>query len=107
MLIRSVRTRNFRCVRDETLECASLTVLVGPNGSGKSSFLRAIDLFYTLAAKVTEEDFYNKDIRQPITITVTFVDLTDEERHLYAPYLENGDLTIEKKVNFPGGKGNE
>ncbi len=107
MIIKSVRGRNFRCIRDEALECGSLTVLVGPNGSGKSSFLRAIDLFYTLAAKISEEDFYARNTSQPIIITITFIDLTDEEKRLYKPYLENGSLTIEKEISFPGGRGNE
>ncbi len=107
MIIKSVRVRNFRCIRDEALECGSLTVLVGPNGSGKSSFLRAIDLFYTLAAKISEEDFYARNTSQPIIITITFIDLTDEEKRLYKPYLENGSLTIEKEISFPGGRGNE
>jgi len=107
MIIKSVRVRNFRCIRDEALECGGLTVLVGPNGSGKSSFLRAIDLFYTLAAKISEEDFYARNTSQPIIITITFIDLTDEEKRLYKPYLENGSLTIEKEISSPGGRGNE
>lgn len=107
MIIKSVGVKNFRCIRDETLECESLTVLVGPNGSGKSSFLRAIDLFYMPAAKVTEDDFYNRDIQQPIVVAVTFVDLTNEETSLYRHYLEQNSLTIQKEIKFPGGKGNE
>ncbi len=107
MIIKNVRVRNFRCIRDETLECEDLTVLVGPNGSGKSSFLRAIDLFYTLAAKISGEDFYARNTSQPIIITVTFIDLTDAEKRFYKPYLENGSLTVEKEISFPGGKGNE
>jgi putative ATP-dependent endonuclease of OLD family len=107
MIIKNVRIRNFRCIRDEALECESLTVLVGPNGSGKSSFLRAIDLFYTLAAKISEEDFYARNTSQPIIITVTFIDLTDEEKSFYMHYLENDSLTVEKEIRFPGGRGNE
>jgi len=107
MIITNVRVRNFRCIRDEALECESLTVLVGPNGSGKSSFLRAIDLFYMLAAKISEEDFYARNTSQPIIITVTFTDLTDEEKSFYMYYLENDSLTIEKEISFPGGRGNE
>jgi len=107
MIIKSVRVRNFRCVRDETLECEDLTVLVGPNGCGKSSFLRAIDLFYALQAKVTDEDFYNKDTNQPIVISIVFGELTQEEMDLYKPYLDGNTLTVEKSIAFPGGKGNE
>lgn len=107
MIIKSVRVRNFRCIRDETLECEDLTVLVGPNGCGKSSFLRAIELFYALQTKVAEEDFYNKDTTQPIVISITFDNLKQEELDLYKHYLEANTLIVEKSIDFPGGKGHE
>lgn len=107
MIIKSVRVKNFRCIRDETLECEDLTVLVGPNGSGKSTFLRAIELFYALQTKVTEEDFYNKDTAQPIIISIVFGDLTQQELDLYKPYVEGNSLTVEKEIASPGGRGYE
>jgi putative ATP-dependent endonuclease of OLD family len=110
MIIKSVQVKNFRCIKDETLQCEDLTVLVGPNGCGKSSFLRAIDLFYALPGKdtkVTEEDFYNKDITQSIVISITFASLTQEEAKLYKAYLDGSSLTVDKQITFPGGKGNE
>lgn len=107
MIINSVRVCNFRCIRDETLKCEGLTVLVGANGCGKSSFLRAIELFYTLHVRVTEEDFYNKNVEQPISITIVFNSLTQEELELYKSYLDGTTLTVEKNIIFPGGRGNE
>lgn len=107
MIIKSVRVRNFRCIRDETLECENLTVLVGPNGCGKSSLLRAIELFYALQTKVTEEDFFNKDIDQPMIISITFEQLTQEEMNSYKAYLDGSSLTVDKQITCPGGKGNE
>ncbi|GAH66315.1 unnamed protein product, partial [marine sediment metagenome] len=89
------------------LECEDLTVLVGPNGSGKSSFLRAIELFYALQTKVTEEDFYDKNTDHPIVISIVFSDLTQEELDLYEPYLDGNSLTVEKNIVSPGGKGYE
>jgi len=41
-VFRSVHIKNFRCLRDVTLELEPLTVLVGPNASGKSAILRAL-----------------------------------------------------------------
>lgn len=43
-MIDQVRFRNFKSLRDVTLDLGKLTVLVGPNGSGKSSALEAINL---------------------------------------------------------------
>lgn len=107
MIIKSVQVKNFRCIKDEALECEDLTVLVGPNGCGKSSFLRAVELFYTLQQKVSEEDFYNRDVGQPIVISITFDNLTPQEAEFYNAYLDGATLTIEKEIVNPGGRGNE
>jgi len=107
MIIKSVRVCNFRCIRDETLPCDKLTAIVGPNGSGKSAFLRALELFYTAVARYSDEDFYAKDTSQPIVITVTFIDLTPEERTLFNKYVEAGELTVEKTMSFPSNRANQ
>ncbi len=107
MIIRTVRVRNFRCIKDETLHCERLTILVGANGSGKSTFLKALDLFYTPSAKYSEEDFYNRDTSEPIVITVTFTDLTEQERQLFASYMEGETLTVEKELAWPPGRGSQ
>lgn len=107
MIIRTVRVRNFRCIKDETLHCERLTILVGANGSGKSTFLKALDLFYTPSAKYSEEDFYNRDTSEPIVITVTFTDLTEQERQLFASYMDGETLTVEKELAWPPGRGSQ
>ena len=107
MLINSIRVQNFRCIRDETLPCEQLTALIGPNGSGKSSFLRALDMFYTPGARYTEDDFYDRDTSQDIIITITFTDLTKDEKKLFQKYVEGGKLTVEKEMKWPPSKGNQ
>lgn len=101
MIIKSIRVRNFRCIRDETLFCEKLTALVGPNASGKSSFLRALDIFYNPNAKYTEEDFYARDTSQNIVIIVTYTDLTEDEKKIFKKYLQGEDLSVEKELSFP------
>lgn len=107
MIINSIRVQNFRCIRDETLPCEQLTALIGPNGSGKSSFLRALDRFYTPSARYTEDDFYDRDTSQDIIITITFTDLTKDEKKLFQKYVEGGKLTVEKEMKWPQSKGNQ
>ena len=107
MIIRTVHVRNFRCIKDEALHCERLTILVGANGSGKSTFLKVLDLFYTPSAKYSEEDFYNRDTSEPIVITVTFTDLTEQERQLFASYMEGETLTVEKELTWPPGRGSQ
>lgn len=107
MIIKSVGVKNFRCVSDETLSCDKLTALVGRNGAGKSSFLRAIDMFYNANARYTDEDFYAHDTSQDIAITVTFSHLTKDETILFQKYIENDELTVQKLMGWPAGRGNQ
>jgi len=105
--IKSIRVQNFRCIKNETLDCEELTALLGPNGSGKSSFLRALDIFYDPNARYTEEDFYNKDISQNIIITIKYIELSDEEKTLFKKYIEGEELTVEKELRWPPSRGNQ
>lgn len=107
MIIQKVRIKNFRCIRDATLDCESLTVLVGQNGSGKSSFLKAIEMFYDPAAKYSEEDFYNRDTSEPILIEVTFSELTEVEKSLFATHLDGNGLTVQKELAWPLARGSQ
>lgn len=107
MIIKVIRVRNFRCIRDETLPCEQLTALVGPNGSGKSSFLRALSLFYDVSARYTEDDFYARNNSQDILFTITFSGLTEEESKLFRKYIEGGELTVEKVLKWPPLKGSQ
>ena len=104
MIIKSLRVQNFRSIRDATLRCEPLTALVGANGSGKSSFLHALDIFYDPGADYTEDDFHARSTKEPISIAVTFTDLSAEEEQRFAPYLDNGDLTVEKVLTYPRGR---
>jgi len=103
MIIKSVQVRKFRSILDETLHCEPLTVLVGPNGSGKSAFLRALELFYAPDAKYGPQDFYAEDTSEPITVTVTFGNLAEEERRLFAKYVRADTLIVEKELGWAQG----
>ncbi len=96
MIIESVRVQNFRCIQDGILNCRRLTVLVGPNGCGKSSFLRALELFYDVDARFSEDDCYERE--EPILVTVTYEDLSPDEKALFGSYVENDALVVEKEM---------
>ncbi len=105
MKLKSVHVQNFRCIRDQTLNCEDLTILVGPNGSGKSSFLRALDLFYSTSLSYTQDDFYDRDTDTPISITVTFSELDNGEMKRYQRYVHNSELSITRKLQWPPRRG--
>lgn len=94
MIIESVRIKNFRSIRDEELNCDSLTVLVGRNGAGKSSFLHALQVFYEPKMTVSPDDFYAGNSSDEIEIAVKFGDLNSEEKEQFAAYLDGDTLTV-------------
>lgn len=104
MIIKSVRVVNFRSIADETLHCERLTALVGRNGAGKSSFLRAVDLFYSTTPKVDADDFYDGRTDEEIVIAITFSDLSDKAAEAFSPYIQNGELTVERVFRWDGAK---
>jgi len=104
MIIKSVRVQNFRCLKDTTLNCESLTVLVGQNGAGKSCLLQALKIFYELNAKYDESDFFANSTNDDISITVTFTKLTEHEKELFSPYISGDNLIIEKVLKYPPGR---
>jgi hypothetical protein len=84
-----------------------LTALVGANGTGKSSFLCALDLFYTANARYTEQDYYGRNAEDPIIVRVTFAELADQEKKLFGKYVINDELTVEKEMTWPHGRGSQ
>lgn len=102
MLIEKLEVKNFRALREVTLNCSRLTAILGRNGAGKSSLLTAIDLFYNTASTVTTEDFYDRDTNNPIEIRVTYSGLTDEERQEFGGYLLNDKLSVLKRIDSSG-----
>jgi predicted ATP-dependent endonuclease of OLD family len=99
--------KNYRCIKEEVLDFDYLTVLVGSNGAGKSTFLNALALFYDNNAKYSTDDFYNKDDSKPISITITYTNLTDNEKNIFKKYIQNELLVIEKEIDWPIGKNSQ
>ncbi len=104
MLIKSVEVKYFRSIREQCLECNNLTVLVGRNGSGKSSFLYTLETFYDVAAPVSQEDFFERDIGSPIEIRVTYGDLREDEKAEFHTYIKDDRLIVTKRISDENGR---
>jgi len=104
MLIKSVEVKNFRSIREASLDCDNLTAIVGRNGAGKSSFLYAIETFYDIAAPITEEDFFDRDMGSSIEIRVTYGDLRDDEKEEFRPYIKDDKLIVTKRISSENGR---
>lgn len=44
LVLKRVRVKGFKCLRDVEVDLEPFTVLIGPNDSGKSAFLQAISM---------------------------------------------------------------
>lgn len=104
MIIEKIEIKNFRALKDISLNCNESTIILGKNGAGKSSLLYALDAFYNVAFKPTEYDFYNRDQTLEIEIKVTFSGLNELEVSEFKSQITNNQLIVTKKVDMNGSK---
>lgn len=104
MIIECVEVKNFRSIREARLDCDNLTAILGRNGAGKSSFLYAIETFYDVAAKVTAEDFFERDLESPIEIRVTYGALRGDELEEFQAYIRDDTLMVTKRIMSEDGR---
>ncbi len=107
MRIKSIRIENFRSFQDETIALNPLSCFVGPNGAGKSSVLSALNVFFreqtdstTDTAKLTDEDYFLKNTAEPVRITVTFDDLSDQATADLGAYVRQGEIVVTAEADF-------
>jgi putative ATP-dependent endonuclease of OLD family len=91
MRISAVTIRNYRSLKDVTLQLDEYGAFIGANGSGKSSVLYALDWFFN-GTPLTEIDVHGckeGGILEPgstVEVSVTFADLTEKDRERLEQY---------------------
>jgi predicted ATPase len=103
LIIERLEVKNFRCIKEESLECGDLTAIIGRNGAGKSAFLHALDVFYDVKAPISIEDFFDHDAQCDIEIRVTYGCLRDDEKEAFGPYIKDDKLIVAKKISYQDG----
>ena len=110
MKIESVRIQNFRTFKDETIFFDDYSCFVGPNGSGKSTVMNALNVFFrqykdskTDLSKLSIDDFHHKNVKEPISITVIFKDLSDQAKEDLSDYVRQERLIVTAKAEFDEG----
>ncbi len=100
MRIGRVDVENFRALRKTSLTFSSTTALIGENNSGKSAFLIALDLFFSNAPRVSQKDFSDDNVKEPINITVHFINLTPYDRGEFESNLLDGELVVTRSLTL-------
>lgn len=105
MLLKAARIRNFRCLRDVSMNFGRQTVLVGENGAGKSTVLRAIELFYAKSVNhIKDADFF--DSAAPIEIELAFHAFTEDEEEIFSSRIAQGEMAVARLIERNGSKTN-
>src|SRR5579875_903221 len=105
MKIATIRIKNFRAFADQTINLNDYTCLVGPNGGGKSTILYALNIFFQERTALTAEDFHQKNTDNPIEITLTFAELSDEQQKDFGHYVRQGQLVVSAVATFDQSAG--
>jgi energy-coupling factor transporter ATP-binding protein EcfA2 len=106
MQLKRVRVRNFRSLRDCTVEVGAHTGILGGNGAGKSTLLRAMERFYASSSTVDLDDFFARDPKEPIEIELTFTAFTEAEQAVFGERIQGDEMSIVRVFEAGGAKGN-
>tara|TARA_R110001583_G_scaffold110005_1_gene258807 strand:- start:80 stop:2008 length:1929 start_codon:yes stop_codon:yes gene_type:complete len=103
MRISKVTIENYRAVKKQTVEIGGLTAFVGTNGAGKSTVLKALDLFYaTKLPSISSDDFFNRNVSDPISITVEYEDFSEEEKVEFQSKIKDGRMAVTRMFFYAG-----
>ena len=96
MKIHSVHIKNFRALKDVSIEFDSVTTFIGPNGAGKSTVLRALDWFFNgwKNGELSDTDCSFGANDEAIEVQVAFSDLTEKDREVLGKYAPAGATTF-------------
>jgi predicted ATP-dependent endonuclease of OLD family len=105
MILKRISVKNFRSIRDATVDVGHQMAIVGGNGTGKSSVLRAIDRFYAQSTTVEADDFFGRQLNQQIEIALTFTNFNEVEEETFATRIHDEEMTVVRVFDACGIRG--
>ena len=104
MILKSAHIENFRSLRDVEVSFGRQTAILGGNGAGKSTILKAIEKFYASSTSIGVDDFFGKDVENPIRIGLTFTDFSAAEAESFASRIVGDEMSVVRVFDLKNGK---
>jgi len=101
--IQKIEVKNYRSLKNIIIYPWDILALVGRNNSGKSNVIKALELFFGGTTRlVNEECFYSHQTGEPITIFLTFEQLSSWEKEKFGPWMDGDRLVVGREVVCKG-----
>lgn len=83
MKLTKLTIRNFKGIKELTIDIENISIIIGPNNCSKSTVLEALCKFGSSDTTIDKSLYYRHQISNPISFHATFSDLTEEEVNLH------------------------
>lgn len=98
MKLKKFTIRNFKGIKELTIDVENISIIIGPNNCGKSTILQALKQFGSKDLQLSRHFYHNHDTSQPISFHATFTDLTEEEIEMHgirkSIHRDSGNLIV-------------
>ncbi|KAA6472436.1 ATP-dependent nuclease [Bacillus cereus] len=79
MKLKQFTIRNFKGIKELSIDVENISIIIGPNNCSKSTILQALNQFGSKDQQLSTYLYHKHDTSQPISFHATFTDLTEEE----------------------------
>ncbi len=95
MRIEKLAVKNLRSIRELSVGFDEVTALLGGNNAGKSTVLRALELFFEAAPRLSLDDYHNRG-DDDVEVIVEFGSLVPAELEEFGTAVDEGKLTVKR-----------
>lgn len=104
MKLDKLTIRNYKGIKEITLNVDKISIIIGPNNCSKSTILQALTQFSDKSLKLDPKLYHNHDTSQPISFHATFSELTDDEIQMHglrnSIHKETGKFIVRAIYNY-------
>lgn len=83
MKLTNITIRNFKGIKELSLDVENISIIIGPNNCSKSTILQALNQFGSKDQQLDRNLYYKHDTSQPVSFHATFINLTEEEIEMH------------------------